>query len=175
MNAAPVERRWDRGAWITLAFVVSLALVSAATSIAVLRLPSEGCVVDAPSGMSQMLRACYGERATPLRPGDELLAAGGIALVIEEDEFWTRTRRPEGWAAGATIEYTIRRDGALLTLPVPIDPLGWSGVRQVFAYTATADAGEYVLYRRIWGVRIAMPATWPALRPAATARPPAPT
>lgn len=139
-------RRWDGGSWGTLAFMVGFALFTATVSALVLRLPSDGCVVAEPSGLSQIVAACYGERPTPLRPGDELLAAGGVSMIVEEDEFWTREVLPAGWGAGATIDYTVRREGETLTLPVPIDPLGWAAVAQVFAYTVTAEAGDYVLY-----------------------------
>jgi hypothetical protein len=146
IHPAGEPRRWDRGSLLTLAFAVGFALFAATISVLVLRQPSEGCVVDDSAGMSQILLACYGERPTPLRSGDELVAAGGVSLVTEEDEFWIRTQLPEGWGAGATISYTVRRDGAIMQLPVPVDPLSWAGVRRVFAYTATADAGDYVLY-----------------------------
>jgi hypothetical protein len=139
-------RRWDRGAWGTLGVVLGLMLLSATVAILVLRQPSEGCVVEDSAGFSQVLHACFGERPTPLRPGDELVAAGGISLVTDEEAFWIRSQAPEGWGAGATIDYTVRRDGETLTLPVPVDPLTWAGVAQVFAFTATSDAGEYVLY-----------------------------
>jgi hypothetical protein len=139
-------RRWDRGSRLTLAFMVGFALFTATVSVLALRLPSDGCVVAEPSGMSQIVAACYGERPTPLRPGDELLAAGGISLTVEEDEFWAQTSLPEGWGAGATIDYTVRRAGEILTLPAPIDPLIPAGVARVFAYTATSGASEYVLY-----------------------------
>jgi hypothetical protein len=140
------ERRWTRGAWLTLAFVVGFALFSASVSVLVLRQPSEGCVVDDVSGFSQTLLACYGERPTPLRPGDELVAAGGVSLAITEGDPWIRVLPPDGWSAGATIDYTVRRDGELVTLPVPIEPLSPAAVAQVFAYTATAAPEEYVLY-----------------------------
>ncbi|NJM07565.1 hypothetical protein HC891_17345 [Candidatus Gracilibacteria bacterium] len=127
-------------------FRVGFALFSATISALVLRLPSEGCVVDHPGGLSNTILACYGERSTPLRPGDELIAAGGVSLVVEEEEFWGRAQLPESWGAGATIDYTVRRDGEMLTLPVPIDPINWNGVAQVFAFTATTDAKEYMMY-----------------------------
>ncbi len=145
-DAGVEGRRWNRGAWLTLAFVVGFALFSSTVSALVLRQPSDGCVVAEPSGMSQIVAACYGERPTPLRPGDELLAAGGISLIVDEEEFWARAQLPAGWGAGATIDYSVRRDEEILTLPVPIDPLSWPGVARVFAYTATTETGEYVLY-----------------------------
>jgi hypothetical protein len=146
VQAAGDERRWDRGAQLTLAFVAGFALFCAALSAVALRLPSEGCVVADTAGFSQIVHACFGDRPTPLRPGDELVAAGGVPLLIEEENFWARAARPVGWGAGATIPFSVRRGGETLSLPVPIDPLSWAGVRQVFAYTASADAGDYVLY-----------------------------
>lgn len=139
-------RRWNRGSWLTLSFVLGLMLLNIGVTILVLRQPSEGCIVDHPGGLSQIVRACYGERPTPLRPGDGLIAAGGAALVVGEDEFSAQAARPAGWVAGATIDYTVRRGRETLALPVPIDPLPWAGVVQLFAYSATADAGDYVLY-----------------------------
>lgn len=145
-DAAVSERRWDRGAWLTLGVVLGLMLFNTAVTVLVLRQPGEGCLVNHPGGLSQVLRACYSERPTPLRPGDELVAAGDISLVIEDDEFWIPALLPESWGAGATIPYTVRRDDALLTLPTPIDPLPWAGIAQHFAFAATTDAGDYVLY-----------------------------
>jgi hypothetical protein len=141
-----MARRWDRGAWATLGVVLGLMLFNVIVTILVLRQPSEGCLVTHPGGLSNIVRACYGERPTPLRPGDELLAAGGVSLIAEGDEFWTRAELPDGWGAGATIDYTVRRAGETLTLPVPIDPLPWDGVLQHFVYAASADAGEYIMY-----------------------------
>lgn len=89
-GAGGEARRWDRGARGTLAVVLGLMLLSATISILVLRQPSEGCVVDGAAGFSQFIHTCFGERPTPLRPGDELIAAGGISLVTEEEEFWNR-------------------------------------------------------------------------------------
>jgi hypothetical protein len=123
-----------------------MMLVNIGVTVLVLRQPGEGCIVSHPGGLSQIVRACYSERPTPLRPGDELVAAGGVSLVIEEDEFWSRNQRPAGWGPGATIDYTVRRGGELLTVAAPVDPLSWAGIPQVFAYTATSDTGDYVLY-----------------------------
>jgi hypothetical protein len=138
--------RWDREALATLGFIVVLALVSAAVSVLVLHQPSDGCVVDDTAGFSQRIHACYGERSTPLLPEDEILAAGDSSLVLDEDDLWNPAQVPAGWGAGATIDYTVRRAGAMLTLPVPIDPLSSQGIAAVFAYTLAGDPGEYILY-----------------------------
>lgn len=139
-------RRWDRGAWATLGVVLGLMLFNVAVTILVLRQPGEGCLVNHPGGLSQIIRVCYSERPTPLRPGDELLAAGGVSLIGDEGEFWVRDQLPEGWGVGVTIPYTVRRGGETLTLPVPIDPLSWAGIAQQFVFTATTEADSYVLY-----------------------------
>lgn len=145
-GAGAEGRRWDRGAWATLGVVLGLILFNIGVTILVLRQPGEGCLVNHPGGLSQIIRACYSERPTPLRPGDELLAAGGISLIGDEGEFWIRDQLPEGWGAGATIPYTVRRHSEILTLPVPIDPLPWAGIVQQFIFAATTEADSYVLY-----------------------------
>jgi len=125
--------------------VLGLMLFNIAVTILGLRQPGEGCLVSQPGGLSQIIHVCYSERPTPLRPGDELLAAGGVSLIGEEG-FWVRDQLPEGWGAGATIAFVVKRGGETLTLPVPIDPLPWAGVTQHFIFAATTEAGSYVLY-----------------------------
>jgi hypothetical protein len=139
-------RRWDGGAWATLGVVLGLMLFNLVVTILVLRQPGEGCLVNHPGGLSQIVRVCYSARPTPLHPGDELLAAGDISLIGDEGEFWIREQLPEGWGAGTTIPYIVRRGGETLTLPVPIDPLPWAGIAQQFIFAATTEADSYVLY-----------------------------
>lgn len=140
------ERRFDRGSWLALASVLAFALVCTITAAVVLRLPNDGCILRDFQVDGRVVDACYGDWPTTLRPGDELLAIGGVRLVDEYDQFVVPVTPPPGWRAGAAIDYTVRRSGVQIELAVPIGQLSWAGVARVFGYTLNTAIGEWLLY-----------------------------
>ena len=152
-------RRFERGSWLTLAFVVGFAVCCAVVSALIMRLPSDGCVMsDYSTGATtpQIVDACYGDWPTPLRHGDMLLAFGPVPISNDIDAAlanWGGSAPPPGWGVGATIPYTVQRDGKTLVLPVSINQLGWGEIGRVFLYTLgvgkngiASGLQEYLLY-----------------------------
>jgi len=159
MNATAATndtRRFDRGSWLTLAFVVGFAVCCAVVSALIMRLPSDGCVMSDYSEAvttPQIVDTCYGDWPTPLHHGDKLLAFGSVTILNDATGLWGAQTPPLGWGIGATIEYTVQRGAETLILPVPIGQLGWGSVARVFAYTlgfgpddVTKWVNEYLLY-----------------------------
>ena len=145
-DALHTARRFDRGSWLIVAFVLAFALICITTAALVLRLPSDGCVIRDFSGNGRIVDACFGDWPTTLRPGDELIAIGGATLVDEADELDVPITPPPGWKAGGSIDYTVRRGGAQIELAVPIGQLSWAGVVRVFGYTLGDAIEEWLLY-----------------------------
>ncbi len=113
------ERRWTRGAWLTLGGVLLFTLCQALIFSFAVAQPTEGCLILQGTGEAQVVRGCIGSWPTPLKAGDEVLAVGGRSLSL--DVLQTRPPPPPaGWAVGAQVPYTVRRAGALVELSVPL-------------------------------------------------------
>ncbi len=118
--AAPNERRWDRGAWLTLAAAVLIVFWPIATGFASFRYPGDGWVSYASGGfgseggsfvMEQKLIA--GE--SPLRVGDVVTALDGRPFATDQLPPVPADRRE-----GQILTYTIERDGRTLDIEVPL-------------------------------------------------------
>jgi hypothetical protein len=71
------QRRFDRGSWLTLGFVLSFTTLCVAVGALLLSLPGDGCQLDPTAEPPQPFQACFGDWPTPLRPGDKLLPVNG--------------------------------------------------------------------------------------------------
>jgi len=118
--ASADERRWDRGALLTLAAAVLIVLWPIASGLASFRYPSDGWVSyssadfgysGAPYEMEQKL--IPGE--SPLRVGDVVKALNGRPFLADQ-----LPPVPSERYAGQLLTYTIERDGRTLDVDVPL-------------------------------------------------------
>lgn len=118
MNATQLgERRFDRGAWLTLTAVLLFALVVFGSTYAVLAMPGDGwqMVYGQPP-----LTAFLGDWPTALQAGDVVLAVDGIPISVSALE----PLQPLAvWQEGAIIPYTVERDGRVQTVEVQLGTL----------------------------------------------------
>ena len=125
-------RRFDRGSWLTLGFVLSFTAVCAALSIFLLSVPGDGCQLDPVAEPPVPVLACFGGWPTPLRRGDQLLSVNGLSAIDVDSLGQARTPLPPDWTATGEARYVVQRAGETLTLIVPIRRLGAAGVLRVF-------------------------------------------
>ncbi len=118
----PAEARPTRESWLIGALVIALMLSSLFQVAYRFTLPTDGWEVSSgnPLGLTY-LRNILGN-PSELRPGDLVIAAEGIPAVWEtlsqSDDLRAALRA--AWRAGATLRYTVVRDGAELQLPVTL-------------------------------------------------------
>jgi hypothetical protein len=137
------SRRFDRASWLTVTIVVGFAAACALVMGLILRQPSDGCVLDVNTGAT--IYACVGDWATPLRPGDRVLAVAGVnmargALLLGEGE------RLAGRAGAATLPYTVERSGERLDLAVPLHRLDGPVLLHAFGAALAAFADWWPVY-----------------------------
>ena len=125
-------RRFDRGSWLTLGFVLSFTALCVAVSAFFLSLPGDGCQLDAYVEPPAPFRACFGDWPTPLRAGDRLLSANGLSTSDVDSLGQARAPLPPDWFSSGNATYVVLRDGEAVTLAVPIRRLGAAGVLRVF-------------------------------------------
>jgi hypothetical protein len=131
-DSVRTARRFDRGSWLTLGFVLSLTALCAALSAFILALPGDGCQLDVTAEPPQSIQACFGDWPTPLRAGDRLLSANGLSTSDVDSLGQARAPLPPDWFSSGNATYAVLRDGEAVTLAVPIRRLGAAGVLRVF-------------------------------------------
>jgi len=139
------QRRFDRGSWLTLGFVLSFTALCAALSAFILALPGDGCQFDPSAEPPLPFQICYGDWPTPLRPGDKLLSVNGWSATDVDSLGFARTPPPPDWMARSEATYVVLRDGAAVTLVVPIRRLGAAGVLRAFGAGLIWQLGNPIL------------------------------
>jgi hypothetical protein len=121
---ATQERRWDRGAWLTLAVVAAWAVIDLVLALAGTYLPSDGWATFGPDdeGSFSFEMNLTGQ-PSPLQVGDSLVAIDGRLLSAKR-----APELPQPLEVGRTIHYTVRRGDALLDVDVPLVTPGLAGV-----------------------------------------------
>jgi hypothetical protein len=116
----PVQRP-SPTSWLVLVLVLCLIALSLAQLLYRLTLPTDGwAIIKVPVfGAEQTYQTNLAGAASPLQPGDYLLAVGGVPVAEIPPG-----ARPSDWAAGQTVQLTVRRAGETLTLAVPV--LRWT-------------------------------------------------
>jgi ABC-type multidrug transport system fused ATPase/permease subunit len=112
--------RFDRGARLTLVFVIALLLYSTILLVYRFFLPTDGWISQEPSG-----EGTWGYIYTQdlmglpsgLQVGDHLIAVEGVSLDAPQIE--VLGLRPV-WQAGNRVQYTIERAGKVYELEVPL-------------------------------------------------------
>ncbi len=118
--AADPEARFDRRAWLTLAVVVVLLGFGLAVLVYRFSLPADGWKAyftgdtDTFVYVENLMGAASG-----LRPGDVVAAVAGFRTTDVVPPAQLRA----AWQAGATLTYTVVRDGA--DVPVPVTLTHW--------------------------------------------------
>ncbi len=117
-----LDRRFDRSSWLTLGAVLALLTLGLLITGAAYRVPADGWLVD--KGDSVRYENPVYLVALPgvnpgLQRGDVLLAVDGVRFEVLENRAATlRSRRPDNWVFGATVHYTLRREGREIVVPV---------------------------------------------------------
>ena len=131
MNAdtTPVadKRYFDRKSWLMLGGVALFTACSLLVFAFNVAQPTDGCLIQQGTSDVQIIRACIGGWPTPLRPGVEVLTVGERSLRLDVQSIFPPPP-PAGWAEGANVSYTVRREGATSTLAVPLGRLGLGGI-----------------------------------------------
>jgi hypothetical protein len=139
------EKRYDRGARLTLFFVVPLLLFSLALLVYRFTLPTDGWISTEPDGFDS-----YGYiyeqdvMGVPsgLQADDHLIAVEGISLDTPNFDGSLFRLQPI-WQVGNSVHYTVVRQGDEVTLQVPLVHWQWSkyirseafSLNNIFGYT----------------------------------------
>jgi len=121
----PEERRFDRGAWLVLAFALIFIVLDVAQLVYRFSLPTEGWLVntseqDENSEDFLLSRNLVGV-PSPLQPGDRLIIIGGIPVEqILQPTTTMFSPPPPGWQVGGQVLVTVIRNGQMLTFDIPI-------------------------------------------------------
>ncbi len=153
-------RRFDRGSWLALGFVLAIAVVSVAATVAAMAQVGDGCLLDV--DQNAVFGPCVGGWPTLLRPGDELIAIDGLGLW-DANVSVQQPQAPPGWMDGGIARYTIKRGDAMLNLDVPLHRMGWDGMLRGFGYNLARQAPYWNTFALIGTIVIF------ALRPRARA------
>ena len=127
------DRQFSSGSWLVLGAVGLLALLITASTLAILSLPGDGwqMVYEEPP-----LTSFVGDWRTSLQEGDVVLAADGVPINSETVQ---PLDPPQNWQAGATVPYTILRDGRQQTVEVLLGKLTRRGILLALANTMRQD------------------------------------
>jgi hypothetical protein len=137
MESKSNDEQFDRWSWLTLMAVILFSLAVLATTLAILALPGDGwqMIYEEPP-LSRFL----GDWPTLLQEGDVVLAVDG---VIFDPGGLSPLSPPSNWQAGATVPYTIERDGQQQTIEVLLDMLSIRGILRAMANTMLADLPQW--------------------------------
>ncbi len=110
------ETKFNRGAWLTLAFVILLLFYLFASLAYRFSLPTDGWMVNEATQVGFNYTKNLMGAPSGLQPGDNVIA-------VEEnpaDRFNISPALQEAWKAGAILEYTVIRDGEEIQVPVTL-------------------------------------------------------
>ena len=137
------KRRFDRGAKLTLTFVIGMLLFSLLLVMNRFILPTDGWISEEPEGFDSygyIYKLNVMTLPSGLQAGDHLIAVGGVSLDVNGYNFSLFKLRPL-WRAGNSIQYTILRQGEELTLDVPLTRWQLSKIIQSGAITLNTIFG----------------------------------
>jgi two-component system NarL family sensor kinase len=106
------ERRFNRGAWLTLVVALFVILLPLPLVLYSLSVPTDGWAVNNEGFIDIYFEKNILGMPSLLLPNDHLIAVEGQPV----DENLTA---PPGWVAGGSLQYTIQRDGGLIITDVP--------------------------------------------------------
>jgi len=153
--------RWSVSAWVILLIGVTLIMSSSVQMAYRLALPTDGWRwTSGAVGSALEDTITYAEnligRPSTLHPGDFVLAVEGHPYnELMQNASTVQPRLVHNWQAGNTVRYLVRREGAEVTLDVPL--YSWrvgEVVRLAFGSSATfvalliAAIGLFVFFKR---------------------------
>jgi hypothetical protein len=115
------ERRWNRGAWLTLAVAIGWFIICLAYALYVYHFPQDGWSYPSDASTRNMFTAEVNMTGEPsvLRAGDRVTAINGQPIVKDQAPSF-----PPDLQVGQTLRYTVERDGRVVDLEVPLVTLG---------------------------------------------------
>jgi hypothetical protein len=116
MNDAIVRpsRRMNAGSWLVLAIAVGYLIIGVVDTLLAFQQPTDGWYYNTDDATVEFSQGGVG----PLQPGDRVIAVAGRSL--DEDSDFVRRGPPPDWQLGATVPYTVVRDGTTIELDVPL-------------------------------------------------------
>jgi signal transduction histidine kinase len=129
----PTAHRFDRSSHLVLWLAVALLLISGTQKAYRFTLPTDGFstqtadTTNAPIFQKNLLGL-----PSPLQEGDEFIAVNGLTHDTREQSSILALPGSRSLEAGQTAQYTVLRDGAEITLEVPLYHWTLSGVTQAF-------------------------------------------
>ncbi len=127
MNNSPSrsETRFDRGAWLMLAFVIGFVVTVLGTTVYVLAMPGDGWQMPNDTGPQPWpLEKFIADRPTSLRQGDLVSAVDGIVVAGELSPLASHP----AWDNGSTVVYSLTRDGQAAEVNVILGTLDLRGI-----------------------------------------------
>ncbi|MCB8985931.1 MAG: hypothetical protein H6659_19035 [Ardenticatenaceae bacterium] len=118
------NRSLNGGSWAVLLLALGYILSAMLLVGYAYQLPSDGWTFDT-NGDSATAIAPITNPATPLSPGDQLLAVDGTA-VPSTDVILRPAPPPPNWQIGQTVEYTVLRAGQPVNLKVTLQKLSFA-------------------------------------------------
>src|SRR5437870_4805228 len=109
-----LARRMNAGSWLVLALAIGYLVGGVIYTLLAFQQPTDGWYYNKDDGA--IVEFSQGG-AEPLRPGDRVISVAGHAIDQESSITWGL---PRGWQLGATVPYTVERDGATIELEVPL-------------------------------------------------------
>ncbi len=119
---AEQQRRFDRGAWLTLAAAAVLLLWPLALSVVFAGTPTDGWASYTAEGFFDgpfILNYSLTGDPTPLRAGDVVVSIDDQTIVKGQLPLL-----PQPLISGETVRYTIERDGQTLQADIPLVQIG---------------------------------------------------
>src|SRR5581483_4262529 len=134
--------RFDRAAWLTVAFVVAFSVITIAATVSILALPGDGWqravfVATEVPGLDNF----FGDWGTPLRVGDQVLLADG--MDVAKDSTVASPIHDPNWQAGATVPYTLVRAGQTLHVPVTLHEADGRAILRAIGHAMQGAPAEW--------------------------------
>ncbi len=111
------ETKFNRGAWLTLAFVIFVLVYNIATLAYRFTLPTDGWLVNEATEVGFNYTENLMGAPSGLQPGDNVIAVEGIRA---DDWPYFPPSLQQAWQVGATLDYTVIRDGQEMQVPVTL-------------------------------------------------------
>jgi hypothetical protein len=143
VRLSPDESGFDRSAWWLLVGVIVLVLLVLWNTVAVLRLPGDGWQIDyndRDQGIHRLI-SFMGHWPTLLQVDDVVTAVNNYPLPTAVQ--MAPESLPVDWQDGKTIQYTIERQGEIVTVPVVLHQLTTADIIRGLAIAARDEMPQW--------------------------------
>ena len=135
------ERRFDRGAGLTLAFAVFLYMWQLGAGIFGLPYPSDGWTYYSNTDRSNVVRYYTLDAPTPLKSGDRVIAINGKPSDARDTP-----PLPETVTVGQVLRYTVVREGQTLEFDVRLSDRPLASLARGAWQVVVNDLLQYLVY-----------------------------